>query len=73
MKNLKRFKKILIQRNGKFFEQQISMENPCIKLGCPIILMLDNGDIIKTSSVKDFYIDDYGRIKIMTNNTTYKN
>lgn len=73
MKNLKRFKKILIQRGGKFFEQKFSMENPGIELGYPIILMLDNGNIVKTSPVKDFYVDDYGNIKIMTNNTTYKN
>lgn len=73
MKNLKAFKKMLLQQNDGFIELSPSMNNSFIILGEPVILLLKNGDIVKTSSVENFYIDDYGRMEIDTKNTIYKN
>lgn len=73
MKNLKAFKKMLLQQNDGFIELSHSMDNSFIILGEPVILLLKNGDIVKTSPVENFYIDDYGRMEIDTKNTIYKN
>lgn len=73
MKNLKAFKKMLLQQNDGFIELSPSMNNSFITLGEPVILLLKNGDIVKTSPVENFYIDDYGRMEIDTKNTIYKN
>lgn len=73
MKNLKAFNKMLLQQNDGFIELSPSMNNSFIILGEPVILLLKNGDIVKTSPVENFYIDDYGRMEIDTKNTIYKN
>lgn len=73
MKNLKAFKKMLLQQNDGFIELSPSMNNSFIILGEPVILLLKNGDIVKISPVENFYIDDYGRMEIDTKNTIYKN
>lgn len=73
MKYLKAFKKMLLQQNDGFIELSPSMNNSFIILGEPVILLLKNGDIVKTSPVENFYIDDYGRMEIDTKNTIYKN
>ena len=73
MTTLKAFKKMLLQQNDGFIELSPSMNNSFIILGEPVILLLKNGDIVKTSPVENFYIDDYGRMEIDTKNTIYKN